>query len=334
VTRAAVAFPARGSYGPASLRSLPPAHPWVRRADQLRREYDLPALSDLDGAARFDPGVHLRSANASPLTFLSGLLDAERIAGDHEVVVVVASSTGWYTALAASGALEFDDAFRLVQTMALLAEEPITKDGPGGQLIYALTDSEWRPDPDRLSALEAVLARQADGVHRSLELGAFSVLSGTDGGIAGVAADLPVIEIGSRRFPFRAAMQEAWHIPLRAGAVERAAERLADLTWSAPNVTLVDGRGARFTPWSTDPTELANHTIREQPVSTYDFARSLRVALREYAPEVILLAGPGASLGEVCAQLIVAEGYRGIRTRAELEAAQSGPTPILLSMRR
>ena len=140
----------------------------------------------------FDPGVHLRSANASPLTFLSGLLDAERIAGDHEVVVVVASSTGWYTALAASGALEFDDAFRLVQTMALLAEEPIAEDDPGGQLIYALTDSEWRPDPDRTSALEAVLARQTDGVHRSLELGAFSVLSGTDGGIDGVAADLPV----------------------------------------------------------------------------------------------------------------------------------------------
>ena len=72
----------------------------------------------------------------------------------------------------------------------------------------------------------------------------------------------------------------------------------------------------------------------EQPTSTYDFARSLRVALREYAPDVILLPGPGASLGEVCAQLIVAEGYRGIRTRAELEDAQAGPTPILLSMRR
>ena len=248
--------------------------------------------------------------------------------------MVVASSTGWYTALAASGALEFDDAFRLVQTMALLAEEPIAEDDPGGQLIYALTDSEWRPDPDRTSALEAVLARQTDGVHRSLELGAFSVLSGTDGGIAGVAEDLPVVEIGTRRFPFRAAMQEAWHIPLRA---ERRGTRCR--TPGGPHLVRAErdaGRRSRrrFTPWSTDPTELANHTIREQPVSTYDFARSLRVALREYAPEVILLAGPGASLGEVCAQLIVAEGYRGIRTRAELEAAQSGPTPILLSMRR
>ena len=334
MTRAAVAFPARGSYGPASLGSLPGSHPWVRRADQLREEYELPSLSSLDAAQAFDPPLHLRSANASPLTFLVGLLDAERIAGDHEVVVVVASSTGWYTALAASGALEFDDAFRLVQTMALIAEEPIADDDPGGQLIYALTDPEWQPDPARTSALEAVLARQADGVHRSLELGAFSILSGTRAGLAGIATELPEVEIGSRRFPFRAAMQEAWHMPLRADAAARAAERLSDLAWSAPNVTLVDGRGFRFTPWSTDPAELARHTLREQPTITYDFARSLRVALREYAPEVILLPGPGASLGEVCAQIIVAEGYRGIRTRTELEAAQSGPTPILLSMRR
>lgn len=334
MTRAAVAFPARGSYGPGSLGSLPAGHPWVRRADQLRQEYDIPALSALDSAHRIDPAVHLRSANASPLTLLCGLLDAERIAGDHEVVAVVASSTGWYTALAASGALEFDDAFRLVQTMALLAEEPIVEEDRGGQLIYALTDAEWQPDADRATALEAVLSRQDHAVHRSLELGAFSVLSGTVAGIADVAGRLPAIEIGSRRFPFRAAMQEAWHTPLRADAADEAAKRLAGLTWSAPNVTLVDGRGVRFTPWSTDPLELAHHTISEQPISTYDFARSLRVALREYAPDVILLPGPGGSLGEVCAQLIVAEGYRGIRTRAELEATQGSTTPILLSMRR
>jgi [acyl-carrier-protein] S-malonyltransferase len=334
VTRTAVAFPARGSYGPSSLGSLPPTHPWVRRADELRRDDELPPLSALDGARHFDPAVHLRSANASPLTFLCGLLDAERIASDHEVVVVVASSTGWYTALAASGALEFDDAFRLVQTMALLAEEPIEGDDPGGQLIYPLTDAAWRPDDDRRAALDAALAHRDGGVHRALELGAFVVLSGSDAGLRGIAADLAPVQIGSRRFPFRAAMQEAWHIPLRHAAVAIAGKRLGDLTWSAPNVTLVDGRGARFTPWSTDSAELARYTLDEQPTTTYDFAVSLRVALREYAPEIILLPGPGASLGEVCAQLIVAEGYRGIRTRPELEAAQAGPTPILLSMRR
>jgi malonyl CoA-acyl carrier protein transacylase len=312
----------------------------VRRADQLRREAGLPPLSDLDRAPGFDPAIHLRSANASPLTFLCGLLDAERIAGDHEVVVVVASSTGWYTALAASGALEFDDAFRLVQTMALLAEEPIVGEDAGGQLIYPLTDEEWRTDPIHAAALESALAEhgagngQAVAVHRALELGAFSVLSGSDAGLDRIAAALAPVQVGTRRFPLRPAMQEAWHTPLRAAAATSAAAALGGLTWSAPNVTLIDGRGARFTPYSTDPAELAHHTIVEQPVTTYDYARSMRAALRDYAPDVILLPGPGASLGEVTAQLIVSEAYRGIRSRADLEAAQASATPILLSMRR
>jgi len=334
VTRAAVAFPARGSYGPSSLGSLPAAHPWVRRADQLRAEYDLPPLSALDHAPGFDPSMHLRSANAAPLSFLCGLLDAERIADDHEVAVVIASSTGWYTALAASGALEFDDAFRLVQTVALLTEEPVDGDDPGGQLIYPLTDAEWHADPARASAIDAAVAHEDGRVGRAIELGAFCVLSGTDAGLANVAAALPPVQIGSRRFPFRAAMQEAWHTPLRSSAVASAAARLDGLSWSTPNVTLVDGRGARFTPWSSDRAELARYTLEEHPTSTYDFAASMRVALREYAPDVILLPGPGASLGEVCAQLLVAEGYHGIRSRADLEAAQSGGAPVLLSMRR
>jgi len=33
-------------------------------------------------------------------------------------------------------------------------------------------------------------------------------------------------------------------------------------------------------------------------------------------------------------QIIVTEGYRGLRSRAEFEAAQAGPSPLLLSMRR
>ena len=344
MSRAAVAFPARGSYGPASLGSLPAAHPWVRRADQLRAESGLPPLSALDRAPGFDPAVHLRTANASPLTFLCGLLDAERIAGDHEVVVVVASSTGWYTALAASGALEFDDAFRLVQTMALLAEEPIEGDDPGGQLVYPLTDDQWRSEPAYAASLATALSSsadegangsgRADGVHRSLELGAFTVLSGTAAGLERVAGTLEPVQVGSRRFPLRPAMQEAWHTPSRTGSVASAVKLLDDLRWSAPNVTLVDGRGIRFSPYATDVAALAKHTIAEQPTMTYDFATSLRVALREYAPDVILLPGPGASLGEVCAQLVVAEGYRSIRTRADLEAVQSGASPILLSMRR
>jgi hypothetical protein len=90
----------------------------------------------------------------------------------------------------------------------------------------------------------------------------------------------------------------------------------------------------RFTPWSTDPAALAEQTLVGLAEAPYDFARAFRVALREYAPEVVLLPGPGASLGAACAQIIVAEGYRGVRSRTEFESVQAGPAPILLSMRR
>jgi acyl transferase domain-containing protein len=332
VTRAAVVFPGRGSYTPASLGSLPATHAWVRQADELRRGFGLQPLSEIDGAESFDPSVHLRAINASPLTFVSSLLDAERIAGDHEVVVVVASSTGWYTSLAASGALDFNQAFRLVQEMALGADAEL----PGGvaELIYPLSDEAWRADPASADALNAAFAGLNGDAHRAQELGPFAVVAGTRAGIGKLAAQLPAVTVAERAYPVRLAMGDAWHTPLRAAAAEAAAARLADLAWQRPSVTLIDGRGVRFTPWSTDPEALAEYTLHEHPRTTYDFAASFRVALREHAPDVVLLPGPGATLGAACAQIIVSEGYAGLRSRAEFEGSQSGQRPILLSVRR
>ena len=334
MSRAAVAFPGRGSYGPTSLGSLPASHAWVRRADELRELAGLPLLSPIDGAERLEPTVHLRPTNAWPLTFLCGLLDAERIADDHEVVVVTASSTGWYTALAASGALGFDDAFRLVQEMARAAEAPLPDDVRAGELIYPLTDDGWNPEQDRIVALQVALDEADGGAALAVDLGAFAVVGGTTAGLDRVATALPPVSIGDRAFPLRMATGDAWHTPLRGPSAETAAASLEGLAWDRPNVTLVDGRGVRFTPWSTDPAELAAQTLRGQASSTYDFATGMRVALREYAPDVVLLPGPGASLGAACAQVIVGDGYRGIRSRADFEASQAGPSPILLSMRR
>lgn len=334
MVRAAVAFPGRGAYGPSSLGSLPPSHSWVRRADQLRAETGLEALSTIDHATRFTPAIHLRPSNAWPLTFLASLLDAERIADDHEVVVVVASSTGWYTALAASGALGFDDAFRLVQEMASAAEEPLPDDASPAELVYPLTDDAWDRDELRSTALDAAVAGVGPQAARALELGSFSVVAGTADAIGRIGDALPPVNVGGRSYPLRLSAADAWHTPLRSAAASAAAERIGALAWDRPNVTLVDGRATRFTPWSTDPAELAARSLVSHAEAPYDFARAFRVALREYAPEVILLPGPGASLGAACAQLIVAEGYRGIRSRTEFEAVQASPAPILLSMRR
>ena len=72
--------------------------PLVDRAEELRAGRNLPALRELDHAERFQPAVHLRPANASPLIFLASLLDAEVAAGDHRSMGALGNSLGWYTA--------------------------------------------------------------------------------------------------------------------------------------------------------------------------------------------------------------------------------------------
>ncbi len=333
MSRAVVIFPGRGSYGPGSLASLPAGHPWVHRADELRTADGLAPLSEMDAADRFDPATHLRPSNAWPMIFLCGLLDAERIADDHEVVAVGASSTGWFTALAASGSLGFDDAFRLAQTMGSAAEVPLDDGASAAEIIYPLTDDAWRPDDELVDRVSTALG-EADAAFLAIDLGAFATIGGTAAGIESIGSTLVPITVGARTYPVRLAAPDGWHTPLRSAAITTAAGDLEDLSWDRPNVTLIDGRGFRFTPWSTDPADLAAVTLGPQGHTTYDFAAGIGVALRDYAPDVVLLSGPGGSLGAACAQLVVLEGYRGLRTRADLEAAQAGPSPLLLSLRR
>jgi acyl transferase domain-containing protein len=338
-SRAVIACPGRGSYGAGSLGSLPPDHPAVERAESLRREYGLEPLLELDGAATFDPLRHLRPANASALIFMVTLLDAERSAEDHDVAVVIGNSLGWYSALAVAGALSFDDAFRLVQEIALLQEEPLPSGGSGGQVIYPLTDADWLPVPELRAAVAGVVDGHGDGngsgrIYESVDLGAYTVLAGDDAGVAHLIDRLPPVKIGERLFPLRLAMHGPYHTPLVEHVAAGAAERLAGLAWRSPTLPLIDGRGARWSPWSTDPMALRDYTLREQLTTTFHFATSLRVALREYGPDVVVLPGPGNSLGGICGQLIVAEGFHGLRSRSAFEHAQQSGTPVVLSMRR
>jgi malonyl CoA-acyl carrier protein transacylase len=335
--RAVIVCPGRGAYTAASLGSLPAEHPGMKRAEELRADYGLEPLLALDQAPAFDPARHLRPANASPLTFVASLLDAETALGDHAVTAVVGNSLGWYTALAVSGALDFEDAFRLVQEMALLQEQPLPSGGPGGQLIYPLTDAAWRPDPELRAAVTAALGNGNHGsghVHESIDLGGYAVLAGDELGMTSLLRSLPPTKVGERLYPLRLALHGPYHTPLVAHVAAAARERLAGLAWRQPGVTLVDGRGARWTPWSTDPAALRDYTLGEQVTTPFRFATSVRVTLREHAPDVLVLLGPGNSLGGICGQLIVAEGYRGIDSRDAFEATQRSDAPIVLSMRR
>ena len=331
--RAALVFPGRGSYTATSLGSLPPEDPLVQRIEALREGYGLPSLLELDGAERFEPKVHLLPANASPLIFLASLLDLRATPHDVEPVVAIGNSMGWYTALTAVGALSLEDGYRLVQEMSLLQQEPLPSGGPGGQVIYPLTGADWRLDPDLVATVDAALAEGDGEVHSSIDLGGYAVLAGSETGVARLMELLPPARVGDRLYPLRLALQGPYHTPLVTHVAEAAQERLADLPWESPEVALIDGRGARWSPWSTDAAALRDYTLGEQITTSFRFAASLRVALREWAPDLLMLPGPGNSLGGVCGRAVVAEGYRGIHSRADFETAQ-GRDAIILSLHR
>lgn len=335
--RGILVLPGRGAYTAASLGSLDQAHPWTRRADELREAAGLPALTALDGAARFDPQLHLQPLHAAPLIWLAGLLDAERAAMDHRIAAAIGTGLGWYAALTAAGVLSFDDGFALVQEVGRLQQEPLPDGGRGGQVIYPLTDADWQPNETLRAAASSVVAAQAGNGHGrvfpSIDLGGFTVLGGDDDGIERLLRQLAPVRVGERLYPLRLALHGPDHTPLVAHVATAARRRLARLAWDRPQVTLIDGRGARWTPWSTDPAALRDYTLGEQVTTPHRFTTALRVALREESPDRLVLTGPGSSLGAVCGQVLAAEGYQGIHGRADFDAVQASD-PIVLSMRR
>jgi len=330
VSRVAVILPGRGSYTEKSLGSLPADHPWVARADELRAEYMLPPLTELDAASKFDAKLHLRAANVSPLIWLIAMLDSAAAAEEAEVVGLAGNSMGWYIALAAGGALDFDDGFRLVQEMALMQEQV----RGGGQLIYPRIGEDWRPDPERERLIEDALESSNGEALPSIDLGGYAVLAGTDAGLAHLVRALPQVRLGKNPYPFKLVGHGPYHTPIVADVAERASARLGELHWQQPRTTLVDGRGVRFTPWSTDVQALRDYTLGHQVTRPYDFTLSVRVLLREYAPDELVLPGPGNTLGAICGQVLVRERWRGVTDKSAFESLQDSDRALVRSMRR
>jgi [acyl-carrier-protein] S-malonyltransferase len=330
MSRAVLLCPGRGSYTEKSLKSLPPEHPWVVRAEELRREFGLPSLVELDQAPKWNASVHLEPRNVSPLIWLVSMLDCAQALREHQVVAVAGNSMGWYTALAVAGALDFDDGFRLMQSMSILQQEH--KDG--GQVIYPQVQEDWSPDPALIANVHAALASSNGEAFPSILLGGQAVLAGTEAGIAHLLRTLPRVKLGQNQYPFRLMGHGPYHTPLLEGVSAKARGELGSLAFKKPAVTLVDGRGARFTPWSTDVEALKEYTLGAQVTTPYDFGLSVRVAVREYAPDLVVLPGPGNPLGSITAQILIADGWRGMRSRADFEAVQASAQPIVLSMRR
>ena len=97
-----------------------------------------------------------------------------------------------------------------------------------------------------------------------------------------------------------------------------------------PRLPLIDGRGHIWQPWC-DLDELRNYTLGHQVTQPYDFTRAIEVALKEFAPDRLILLGPGTTLGAPVLQVLIAQRWLGIDTKAGWLERQS-EDPFLLSM--
>lgn len=339
--RIAVICPGRGTYTRTELGSLARAatgdRPGEREAllaeaDAWRMKIGREPVTTLDGAASFS-ARHLAGENAAALIFCGAALDHRAVSDEHEVVAVLGNSMGWYIALHVAGCLDFSSALRLVDTMGGQQLHGML----GGQLIWPLVGDDWRPDPARAAALEEAYAAahvRGERAWPSIHLGGLAVIGGDDGALATIERTLPKVEFGRRPYPFRLLGHSAFHTPLLTTTADRGRRELADLPLEAPRVPLIDGRGHVFSPLSARPRDLFDYTLGAQVVEPYDFTASVRVALREYAPDALLLLGPGDTLGGAIAQVLIGEGWRGLDSREAFLEAQQGDRPPLLAMAR
>ncbi|PKP86169.1 MAG: acyl carrier protein [Alphaproteobacteria bacterium HGW-Alphaproteobacteria-17] len=333
---ALVVAPGRGTYGKGELGSIARLHgarfaDLIANFDGQRRDRGQPTVSELDGADRFSVATHMRGDVAAPLIYTATALDYLSIDREkYDIVAVAGNSMGWYSALALGGAVSVADGFRISNAMGLNSQTH----GPGGQILLQVVDEDWRPVPglrEALLALVAAIDARADhDLALSIDLAGMLVFAGDEAGLAALLAEAPQTP---GRDPLRLAGHGPFHTPLMFGSSDKARAELPPTLFGAPTLPMVDGRGHIWRPLSSDPGMVWDYTFGHQILAPYDFALSVQVAVKEFAPDAIILPGPGDTLGGAIAQSLIAIGWQGIAGKADFMARQASD-PILLSMGR
>lgn len=324
--RIVVVCPGRGTYNAPELGYLGRhhgGHPLLARFDAIRAQAGGAGLTTLDGAAKFT-AEYLKGDVAAPLIHACAYLDFLALDCDRfDVVAVTGNSMGWYTALACAGAVSAEDGFRIANAMGVNSQ----RHEEGTQSVLVLADYEWHVDPALEAEIAALMARH--GVLPSIELGGMRVVAGPASALDAFEAALPPLA----RAPMRLAGHGPFHTLLMAQSAAAARATLPQDWFGPPQVPLIDGRGAIWRRASTDPVDLWDYTFGHQIVAPYDFTRAITVALREFAPDHIVLLGPGETLGGAIGQVIVRNKWLDISSRSRFSAAQ-GEDPFLIGLGR
>ena len=102
------------------------------------------------------------------------------------------------------------------------------------------------------------------------------------------------------RFPFRLINHAAFHTLLQEPVSQKALSHFRSEIMGRPSLPLVDGRGVMWSPYATGVEDIFEYTFSHQVVRPYDFTSSIQVAVKEYAPDKVIILGPGMTLGRCC----------------------------------
>jgi len=325
-----VVAPGRGTYNATELGYLQRHHgtqgKLIRAVDDYRINRGRTAVSELDGAAKFSPSQHSLGSNAAGLIYAAALADFQAIDRErYEVVAVTGNSMGWYLALAAAGVTDATaGGIVLVEEMARLMDER----GTGGQLVYPLVDDNWCSSAGYQQAVaDALTDSGAEELFISIRLGGSVVLAGSDEALHRALAVLPKV---GERYPLRLARHAAFHTPLLKHVSEQALKCLGVELFSAGETALIDGRGEIWTAGS-DPEAIRQYTLGHQVSATYDFTRAIEVAVREFAPDRLIVLGPGTAMGAPVLQTLAAMDWLGLNDREAWQQRQR-QDPYVLGM--
>lgn len=328
---ALVVCPGRGTYNKTELGSITNnansdiIKHFIAQVDHVRAQLQRPTLTELDQAPLFKSSLHQHPDNAATLIYGAGVADFMAIDREQfEVVAITGNSMGWYTALACAGCWDVDTGTRLVTNMAEL-----TAKGEGAQFIYPLTDAEWRPDAARIALVQEQLERHQGALFMSINYGGYAVLAGTSDACSAAMAALPRVD---ERFPLLLHGHAGFHTRLMQQAATEAQQNWPAALFKAPHTPLVDGRGHIWSRRVADQQALQRYTLDHQVTQTYDFTRAVTAAVKEFAPDHIILLGPGSGLGGAVAQAMIAASWQDLRDKEDFSARQNQPLPYVLSM--
>jgi malonyl CoA-acyl carrier protein transacylase len=331
--RAVVICPGRGTYNKEELGYLQRLHSdkteIVSLIDGYRDSQGQMKVAELDAMDNYSMRVHTAGENASALIYACALSDYQAINKDQfDIVAVTGNSMGWYIALAVAGALQQPEAIELINTMGSMMTDGLI----GGQMIYPIINDDWQIDSEKEQQVMQwlVQANQDENcdVHVSIRLGGYIVFGGNKAGLKALEALLPVVQ---DRYPMNLFNHAAFHTPLLKDVSKQAMAQLSADMFTAPKVPLIDGLGQVWQPYSCDTKQLYNYTLDTQVVAPYNFSKAIEVAIKEFAPDKLIILGPGATLGGAVAQSLIAHQWLDLKVKADF-IAQQKQDPFILAM--